>query len=175
MASTFNYFPNISINHNRPVLDLFHSERLAKVDGGINRLWVFVGHLHKRQFDDGRGVAPDAEVPIQNLTVLVAVHEIEVTLCSLVPAFVLYKGVVGTEIDLHGAAADGTMGNQFGRDFHIVLRRNHSPDGFLIVVGFLVTRFRTLEQPVVALGIEQPLFVEASLLKLVVDIGDFYS
>ena len=52
-----------------------------------------------------------------------------------------------------------------------MLRRNHFPDGFLIVVGLLVTRFRTLEQPVVALGIEQPLFVEARLLELVVDIG----
>ena len=52
-----------------------------------------------------------------------------------------------------------------------MLRRNHFPDGFLIVVGLLVTRFRTLEKTIIALGIEQPLFVEASLLKLVINIG----
>lgn len=52
-----------------------------------------------------------------------------------------------------------------------MLRRNHFPNGFLIVVGFLVTRFRTLEQPIVALGVEQSLFVEACLLELVINIG----
>ena len=34
-----------------------------------------------------------------------------------------------------------------------------------------MTRLRTLEQPVVALGIEKPLFVEARILELVVYIG----
>ena len=52
-----------------------------------------------------------------------------------------------------------------------MLRRNHFPDGFLVVVGLLVARFRTLEQPIVALRVEQPLFVEARLLELVVDIS----
>ena len=51
------------------------------------------------------------------------------------------------------------------------LCRNHFPNGFLIVVGLLVTRFHTLEQTVVALGVEQSLFVEASFLELVIDIG----
>ena len=58
--------------------DLLHSEHLAEVDGGIGRFRVLVGHLHERQFDAGRGVAPDAEVPIQDFAMLVTVHEIEV-------------------------------------------------------------------------------------------------
>ena len=87
------------------------------------------------------------------------------------PALVLHKGLVGAQVDLHRTAADGAFRYQFRRNPHIHLFRNHPFDHILVVVGFLVTGFRTLEQAVVALRVEQPFFVKSCLLELVIDIG----
>ena len=53
----------------------------------------------------------------------------------------------------------------------LYLHRNHFPDSLFVVVGFLVTRLCALEQTVVALRVEQPLFVKSCLLELVINIG----
>lgn len=53
----------------------------------------------------------------------------------------------------------------------LYLHRNHFPDSLFVVVGFLVTRLRALEQTVVALRVEQPLFVKSCFLELVINIG----
>ena len=52
-----------------------------------------------------------------------------------------------------------------------ILRRNHFHHRLLVIVCLLVAWRCTLEQTVIALGVEQPLLVEACLLELVVDIG----
>ena len=64
-------------------------------------------------------------------------------------------------------------GQKFGRDPHILLLFHHLPDCILVIKGFLSARLGALEQSVVALCIEKPLFVEARLLKTMIHIrGD---
>ena len=59
------YIGDIRVNHNRPVLNLFHRERLAEVDGGVGGLWVLHRHLDERDFENDGGVAAAAEVEEQ--------------------------------------------------------------------------------------------------------------
>ena len=53
----------------------------------------------------------------------------------------------------------------------LYLHRNHFPDSLFVVVVLWVTRFCALEQAVVTLRVEQPLFVKTRFLELVIDIG----
>lgn len=53
----------------------------------------------------------------------------------------------------------------------IPLLCHHASDGFLVVPGLLTAWLRALPQAVVSLGIEQPFFVKACQLELMVHIG----
>ena len=93
-----------------------------------------------------------------------------ISLRSFVPALVLDEGIIGAQIHRHRLAADGTLWDQLGGDFHILLKLDHVLDAFLIVIGLIVARLTALEESVIALSVEKALFVEACLLELVVNI-----
>ena len=65
-------------------------------------------------------------------------------------------------------------GNQRRRDAHVLLLRRHPADQRLVVPGFLAARIAALKQPIIALSVEQPLFVKARLLETVIHIGGNY-
>ena len=108
---------------------------------------------------------------MKRLYVQMLSNKIGVALRGGVPPLVLHKGLVGTQVGDHFAAADGTTGNQFCRDTHILLLRNHLFDNLLIIVRLLVTWFCTLQQAVIALRVEQTLLIKPCLLEQVVHIG----
>ena len=87
------------------------------------------------------------------------------------PSLVLDKLIVSPQIHRHGLAAMWANGQKLGRNSHILLPRDHFADQRLIIKGFFAARFTALEQTVVALRIEQPLFVESRFLKAVIHIG----
>ena len=87
------------------------------------------------------------------------------------PALIFHKFVIRPEIHRQGPATVGTVGDQRRWNTHIPLLLHHGLYGALVVKGFLTTWFTALEQPIVTLGIEQPLFIKARLLKAVVYIG----
>ena len=128
-------------------------------------------HLPKRVFDDRRGVEADAELPKENGLPVPGPEEIFIPLRCPVPALVLNKPLVAAEIHRHGRSAYRTCRNAFRRNSHIPLRSCHAANGGLIVVGLIVTRFRTLPKSVIALGVKEPFFVKAGALKLVIHIG----
>ena len=87
------------------------------------------------------------------------------------PALVLDKLVVRTQVHGQWFPAVGADGEQLWRDFHIFLPLDHFPDDRFVIKGLLTARLTALEQTVIALRVEQPLFIKARLLKAVIHIG----
>ena len=63
-----------------------------------------------------------------------------------------------------------TAGDKLRGYFHIPLLCEHTVYRFLIVIGALMAWLRTLPQAIVPLGVEQPLFIKARKLELMVYI-----
>ena len=156
---------------------MFHGERFAEVDGGVGGVWILHRPLDEGNLEYNGCVAAAAQIQEQQgrtavrLYVQMPPDKFGVSFRGSMPAFVLHKGLIGTQVDLHRAAADRTAGNQLRRDTHVLLLRYHLFDGLLVVVGLLMTGFRALEQAVVALCVEQPLFIKSCLLELMIDVG----
>ena len=91
--------------------------------------------------------------------------------CSPVPALILHKAVVRPQVHGHRPSAVRTVRHQFGGHPHVGLLPDHAANNLLILPGFLTAGFGALEQTVVPLGIEQPLFLKARLLKAVIHVG----
>ena len=150
--------------------DLGRAICLRKVYAGVRRLWVLAGHLPEPVFDDAGGVTAHAQLQKQRAKSIVAAQERLASLCGQAPALVLHKGVVCPQVHGHGRAADGAMRNQLAGDPHILLLLQHLQDSGLVVVGLCVAGHTALPQAVVPLGVKEPLFVKARLLKAVVDV-----
>ena len=56
------------------------------------------------------------------------------------------------------------------RYFHIFLPRHHFPNDSFVIEGFLTARLAALEQTIITLRIEQPLFVKSGFLKTVIHV-----
>ena len=57
--------------------------------------------------------------------------------------------------------------------FHILLPFDHFADHDFVIKGLLTARLAALEQAIIALRVEQPLFIKAYFLKAVVNVcGD---
>ena len=92
--------------------------------------------------------------------------------CS-VPAFVLHEGIIAAQVHGQRLPAVGTGRKKLGRYFHILLPLDHLPNDLLIIKGLLTARLTALEQTIIALRVEQALFIKASFLNAVVNIrGD---
>ena len=98
-------------------------------------------------------------------------QKIFIAILCPIPAFILDKGIIATEIYSHWTTALWTVWNQFCWNTHIFLFLQHPTNQFLIFIRFLVTWFAALQQPIVSLGIKQPLFVKSSFLETVIYIG----
>lgn len=93
-----------------------------------------------------------------------------VTLCRRMPALVLDKGIVGAQVQGHRLAADGTGRDQRGRDLHALLFVEHPIDDLFVIIGLLMAGHGALEESVIALCIEQAVFVEACFPETMVDV-----
>lgn len=93
---------------------------------------------------------------------------------GLIPALVLYKGIVCPQVHGHGPATDWTAGDQFRRHPHIPLIAPHPLYNSFIIIGSLVAGLRALPKSIISLSVEQPLLIKARKLKLVVHIGGQY-
>ena len=116
-------------------------------------------------------------------------EEIFVPLRRGVPALVLGKFVVAAQVHRNRSAAVRAARKELRRYRHRwrpicrrrqhtvrygeALRFDHRADGFLVVKRLLTARLTALEQTIIALRVEQALFIIASFLKAVVNIrGD---
>lgn len=143
------------------------------VYAGINGLRILRRHLPKRIFDDAWRVVASAKLQKKNVQVLVSAEKFRIPLSSSVPALILHEGVVAAQVHGHGLTADRTAGNELAGHAHVGLLLEHTQNDFFIVVGLLAARLCALEQAIIALRVEQTVFVEARALKLVIDIrGD---
>ena len=116
-----------------------------------------------------------------------AVQKLAVPPGGFVPACVLHKTVIGPQVHGHGLATVRAAGNEFRGNAHlqrairfhqtsvrrnaVPLRLHHLPHGFFVVKSFRTAGVTALEQPIVPLRIEQPLFDKAGLLEAVVHVG----
>ena len=104
------------------------------------------------------------------------------------PALILDERSIRPEVHAHGLAAHRAVRHEFARHLHarertsrqrqlavrpryVALRFEHRADRGLVVVRLLVARLAALPEAVIALGVEEPLFVEARQLELMVNVG----
>ena len=102
---------------------------------------------------------------------LVPPQKLRIPLCRPMPPLVLDEGIITAQIHRHRSAADRTAWHKLAWHTHIALLLDHLTHGFLVVVGFLTARLTALEQPVIALCVEQTMLVEPGFLELMVNIG----
>lgn len=162
---------NIPIDANALLCYLIGRIRFPEIQAGIDYLRICKGHLPERILDYDRRVHAHTQFKEQDMQSIMAAQELVIALGCSVPAFVLDKGVICSEVHAHGLAADRTLRHKFRRNTHILLSFKHRPDGLLVVIGLLVARLTALPETVVALCIEETVLVKSCLLKLVVNIG----
>lgn len=149
----------------------FDKASLVYIDTDIGGKRIAFCHLPERVLDNNRRIASHTQFKIDHLCVSMPSKEILVAGISGIPVLVLNEGVVAPQVHGHGLAADRAMRDKFCGNTHISLLCHHAPDGFLVVPGLLTAWFRALPQAVVSLGIEQPFFIKACQLELMIHIG----
>ena len=111
-------------------------------------------------------------------------EEFTAALCRPVPAFVFHKCMIRAKVHAHGPPAPWTVGDKLRRNAHFrrpplrqdesapavsfqkeSLRLQHLLYLFLIIIRFLMARSGTLQQSIISLRVEQPLFVKSAFWK----------
>lgn len=146
---------------------------IAGVYADIGCVRIFVGQFPEWMFDDARRIFSDAQFQKQQTKPLMAVEKVLIAGAGLIPSLVLYKGIVTAQVHGHGPAAEGTVGHKPGRYTHILLFGDHTPYGFLVVIGDLMTGLGALPETIIPLRIKQPPFVKTRLLKAVVNVRHY--
>ena len=103
---------NIPIDKNTLLCYLIRRIRFPEIQAGIDRLRVCIGHLPERILDYDRRVHADTKLQKQDMQSLMAAQELIITLRCSVPALVLDKGVICSEVHAHGLSADRTVRNK---------------------------------------------------------------
>ena len=84
---------------------------------------------------------------------MVTAQEILIPFRRLIPATILNKFVIRTQIHCKSFPASGTTGDQLGGNAHVLLPLDHVFDSAFIIPGFLAAGLRTLEQTIIPLGV----------------------
>ena len=164
------YLANVVIDYNRAIRNFFRGECLSLIDAGVGCVGVLGCHLPERIFDDDRRVVAHAQLQKEDFLPFAGAQEIRISFGCSVPALVLYKFIIAAEVHGHGFAAMRADGEKFRRYFHIFLPLHHLPNDGFVIESFLTARLAALEQTIIALRIEQPLFVKSGFLKTVIHI-----
>ena len=132
---------------------------------GIDGAGILLHCLPERKLDDRRRVIPHSELKEEHTFSLSRLQKTMVALLRPVPAFVLGKRAVGSQIHGHGAAAVGAVRHEFRRNTHILLRPQHCPDRVFIVESFLPAWQTALEKPEIPLRVEEASFSKPAFWK----------
>ena len=165
--------PNICIDADGLQLNFLWANCLPLVDADVGGVWVLGCHLPERVFDDNGRIVPNAQFQKEDFLPCAGPEKVFIPFHCSVPAFVLHEGIIAAQVHGQRLPAVGTGRKKLGRYFHILLPLDHLPNDLLIIKGLLTARLTALEQTVIALRVEQALFIIASFLKAVVNIrGD---
>ena len=83
---------NIRMDADRLPLDLRRANCLSLIDAGIECVRILCSHLPERILDDDRGIIANAQFQKEDALPFMTVQKFTVSLCRMVPSFVLYKG-----------------------------------------------------------------------------------
>lgn len=166
---------NICINADRLPIYLLRTNCLPLIDTGISGMGVLRRHLPEGVLDDDRRIVAYTQFQKENALPTSGAEKVLIPLRCSVPAFVFHKGIIAAEIHGHRLATVRADRQKFRWYFHIFLPLDHFTDHGFVIESLLTARLTALEQAVISLRIEQPLFIKASLLKTVVYIGSAYS
>ena len=165
--------PNICIDADGLQLNFLWANCLPLVDADVGGVWVLGCHLPERVFDDNGRIVPNAQFQKEDFLPCAGPEKVFIPFRCSVPAFVLHEGIIAAQVQGQRLPAVGTGRKKLGRYFHILLPLDHLPNDLLIIKGLLTARLTALEQTIIALRVEQALFIKASFLKAVVNIrGD---
>ena len=116
------------------------------VDTGVSGVRVLRRHLPEGVLDDDRGIIANAQLQKENFSAFTGTKKIFISFRCSVPALVLDKLVVRTQVHGQWFPAVGADGEQLWRDFHIFLPLDHFPDDRFVIKGLLTARLTALEQ-----------------------------
>lgn len=85
-------------------------------------------------------------------------QKVHIPILCLMPAFILHKPIIGTEVYGHRLAAMRTERQKLGRYAHIALLFNHFSYYGLIIKCLLTAWCAALEQTIIPLRIEKALY-----------------
>ena len=143
------------------------------IDTDVGGVRVLRRHLPEWAFDDGRGIIANAQFQKENFLPLPGTQKVFIPLRCPMPAPVFHKFIIAAEVHGQWFPTVGADRKKFGRDFHILLPFDHFEDHDFVIKGLLTARLAALEQAIIALRVEQPLFIKAYFLKAVVNVcGD---
>ena len=98
-------FPDICIYTDRTAADIGRRASFTQVDACIYSIPVLRGHFPERVFDYHRGVATDPQLQINDSAFPVMLQESAVPCGGFVPAVILHKAAVGSQVHGHRSAA----------------------------------------------------------------------
>ena len=114
---------------------------------GVDCFRILCCHIPEKNFYDNRRIVTDTKP--QKKYVLTDV-KIIITFGCLVPAFVLNKAAITSQVHCHRLSALEAFWNKSSRNLHIFLLLIHCSDCFLITIGFLMARFAALPKAVIS-------------------------
>ena len=162
--------PNICIDADGLPLNFLRANCLSLIDTGVDCVWILRGHLPEGIFDDNGRIVPNAQFQKEDFLPCAGPKKVFIPFRCSVPAFVLHEGIIAAQVHGQRLPAMGTGRKKLGRYFHILLPFDHLPNDRLIIKGLLTARLTALEQTIIALRVEQALFIKASFLKAVVNV-----
>ena len=139
-----NHFSDVVFYTNCSVGNFIRHIRFVHIDAGINCFWIFRCHLHKRIFYYSGCVESYTELQKQNVKVFVSADKFFITFCGGIPALILYKAVITSEIHCHRFIAVRASWDKLIGNFHIALLFHHCSNSIFIVKGFIAARLTAL-------------------------------
>ena len=102
------YLANIVINTDGLIRNLPRATGFPEIDTGIDGLRILSGHLSEWILDDTRGSIANPKFQKEDTSVFSCPQEIVVPFCRLVPARILHKRMIRTQVHSHWFSAVGT-------------------------------------------------------------------
>mgnify|MGYP001639687314 CR=1 FL=1 len=165
-------FGDVATKHEGTVSDLRRG-RCVQRNARVGCLQIVVDAPPERELDDARRVHADAQLKVENTASAGSLQEILIAPGSRRPSLALNEAGIDAQIRRHLLTAPRAARNQLRRDAHALLAGHRLAYPLLVVVGGIVAGDRTLQQPVIALRVEQAFLVEAGILETVIDVrGD---
>ena len=111
--------PDIRIDADRLSFDLPRASCLPEIYTCVDSLRIPCRHLPERILDNDRGVEADTKLEKEDFLPRAGTQKVFVSLGGPMPALILYKRIIATEVHTHRPPAARTTGHKMRRNGHL--------------------------------------------------------